>query len=94
MAIFGKDGTLEETWSKAFAEEVDYDSPDRVAQTAHGLYWSKEPAGEFLYWTENVAGPKGGRGSEPGYTRPTSTGKSCTPSGTMSRRRRRPSRCR
>jgi hypothetical protein len=30
-----------------------------VAATAHGLYWSKEGKEEFLYWTENVAAPKG-----------------------------------
>src|SRR5437762_1288174 len=36
-------------------------TPDQIAATAHGLYWSKEgpkPENEFLYFTEN-AGPGG-----------------------------------
>ena len=37
---------------------VGYD-PNQYAATAHGLYWSKEGDQEFLYWTENVAAPKG-----------------------------------
>jgi peptidylamidoglycolate lyase len=56
VAIFDKDGRLLETWSKDLAGYT----PQQVAATAHGLYWSKEPEGEFLYWTENVAGPKDG----------------------------------
>ena len=32
--------------------------PQEYPATAHGLYWSKEGDSEFLYWTENVAGPK------------------------------------
>jgi hypothetical protein len=55
VAIFDKEGKLLETWSKEFAEGVGF-TPQQVAATAHGLYWSKEPAGEFLYWTENVSG--------------------------------------
>jgi len=60
VAIFDKAGKLLETWAKDFANRVGYDTPEEVAATAHGLYWSLEPEGEFLYWTENVAGPKGG----------------------------------
>lgn len=55
VTIFGKDGTLLETWSKDLAGYT----PAQVAETAHGLYWDREPDGEFLYWTENVAGGKG-----------------------------------
>jgi peptidylamidoglycolate lyase len=57
VAIFDKNGKLLETWSKEFAEGVDMNT-QQVSDTAHGLYWSKEPDGEFLYWTENVARPK------------------------------------
>lgn len=53
VAIFDKDGKLLETWTKDFCEKVGF-TPEQVAATAHGLYWSKEPAGEFLYWTENI----------------------------------------
>jgi hypothetical protein len=56
VAIFDKDGKLLETWSKEFASGVGFKDPQQVAATAHGLYWSKEPGGEFLYWTENVSG--------------------------------------
>jgi peptidylamidoglycolate lyase len=58
VAIFDKDGKLLETWSKEIGDKIGY-SPDQIAATAHGLYWSQEPGGEFLYWTENVAGKKG-----------------------------------
>ena len=54
VAIFGADGKLEETWSKDFGDSVGY-TPDQISATAHCLYWSKEPEGEFLYFTENVA---------------------------------------
>jgi hypothetical protein len=60
VAIFDKDGKLVETWSKEFAAGVGFEKPEQVAATAHGLYWSKEADGEFLYWTENVAGGKNG----------------------------------
>jgi hypothetical protein len=60
VAIFDKDGKLLETWGKEFANKVGYQSPDQVAATAHGLYWSKEGNAEYLYWTENVDGPKRG----------------------------------
>lgn len=59
VAIFDRDGKLLETWSKDFADAVGY-TPEQVAATAHGLYWSKEGNDEFLYWTENVTGGKGG----------------------------------
>jgi DNA-binding beta-propeller fold protein YncE len=58
VAIFDKEGQLQETWSKEFSDNVGY-SPEQIAATAHGLYWSKEGNEEFLYWTENVATPKG-----------------------------------
>jgi hypothetical protein len=58
VAIFDRAGKLIETWSKDFADRIGF-STGQVAATAHGLYWSKEPGGEFLYWTENVAAPKG-----------------------------------
>ena len=59
VAIFDRDGKLLETWSNQFTEKVSF-SPQQYAATAHGLYWSQEPDGEFLYWTENVAGPRNG----------------------------------
>src|SRR5262249_33941989 len=59
VAIFAKDGKLLETWSKDFADGVGF-KPEQVAATAHGLYWNKEGKDEFLYWTENVSGPKEG----------------------------------
>lgn len=58
VAVFDKAGKLLETWAKDFGEKVGYADPGKVAATAHGLYWSQEPAGEFLYFTENVAGGK------------------------------------
>ncbi|MBL9083123.1 MAG: hypothetical protein JNK76_15010 [Planctomycetales bacterium] len=53
VAVFDKDGKLMETWSKDFADKVHF-STAQVKATAHGLYWSKEPEGEFFYFTENV----------------------------------------
>jgi sugar lactone lactonase YvrE len=50
VAIFGPDGKLEETWSQDFGNGY---NPEQVKATAHCVYWSKEPAGEFLYFTEN-----------------------------------------
>ncbi len=61
VAIFDKDGKLLETWSREFASGVGFANPQQVAATAHGLYWSKEPGGEFLYWTENVSGKDAGK---------------------------------
>jgi len=55
VAIFDKDGKLVETWSKDFADKIGY-TPQQVAGTAHGLYWSKEGKDEFLYFTENRPG--------------------------------------
>lgn len=57
VAIFDRDGKLLETWTKEFSDKVGF-TPQEVSATAHGLYWSKEGDQEFLYWTENVAGPK------------------------------------
>lgn len=53
VAVFDKDGKLLETWSKDFADKIQF-STAQVKATAHGLYWSKEPEGEFFYFTENV----------------------------------------
>ncbi len=50
VAVFGPDGKLEETWSQNFGNGY---NPEQVKATAHCVYWSKEPAGEFLYFTEN-----------------------------------------
>lgn len=61
VAVFGPDGKLEETWSKDFGNGY---NPDQVKATAHCVYWSKEPEGEFLYFTENVAGGKAKDGTE------------------------------
>lgn len=61
VAIFDRDGKLVETWGKQFAEGVGLRDESQVVATAHGLYWSKEGNNEFLYWTENVAGPKEAR---------------------------------
>jgi len=60
VAIFDKSGTLLETWGNDFAEKVGYPGPDQVAATAHCIYWSKEGANEYFYFTENVAGGKDG----------------------------------
>jgi len=58
VVIFDAAGKILETWSKDIKERVGYD-PNQYAATAHGLYWSKEGDKEYLYWTENVAAPKG-----------------------------------
>ncbi|MHB8523413.1 MAG: twin-arginine translocation signal domain-containing protein [Limisphaerales bacterium] len=64
VAIFDREGTLLETWSDKFADEVGL-TLAQVADTAHCLYWSKEGGEEFIYWTENVStnkeGPKLGK---------------------------------
>jgi 6-bladed beta-propeller len=58
VVIFDRDGKILETWTKEVKDKFGYDQQQYVA-TAHGLYWSKEGDQEFLYWTENVAAPKG-----------------------------------
>jgi len=60
VAIFDIKGTLLETWGKDISSRIGYDQSEFNA-TAHGLYWSKEPEGEFLYWTENVSKGKDGK---------------------------------
>jgi len=64
VAVFDRDGKLLETWSNDFAGKVGL-TTDQVKDTAHCLYWSKEGAEEFLYFTENVStnkeGPKFGK---------------------------------
>ncbi len=60
VAVFDAKGTLLETWSSGFAEDVGM-STEEVAATAHGIYRSQEGDAEFLYFTENVAGGKGGK---------------------------------
>lgn len=63
VAVFDRDGKLLETWANEFTTKVGFNTK-QYADTAHGLYWSKEPAGEFFYWTENKStnktGPKFG----------------------------------
>jgi sugar lactone lactonase YvrE len=54
VAIYDKTGTLLETWGSDFAEKVGF-TTEQVKQTAHCIYWSKEGADEFFYFTENVA---------------------------------------
>ena len=78
VAIFDIKGTLLETWGKDISSRIGYDQAQFNA-TAHGLYWSKEPEGEFLYWTENVSKGKdgkklGARIYKTGDTAPGSTG--------------------
>ncbi len=53
VAIFSRTGELLETWSRDFSEKVRF-TTQQVKATAHGLYWSKEADGEYLYFTENV----------------------------------------
>lgn len=60
VTIFDHDGKILETWSKDFADKVGY-TPQQVAATAHCLYLSNEGGKEFIYWTENVSGPKTAR---------------------------------
>ena len=55
VAIFDRAGKLLETWSNDFAQQIGY-TTKQVAQTAHGLYWSREGNEEFLYFTENKPG--------------------------------------
>jgi peptidylamidoglycolate lyase len=58
VVIFDANGKILETWTKDIKDRIGYD-PNQYTATAHGLYWSKEGDKEFLYWTENVAAPKG-----------------------------------
>jgi anaerobic selenocysteine-containing dehydrogenase len=44
VAVFDRDGALLETWSNDFSEKVGY-STEQVVQSAHCIYWSKEPGG-------------------------------------------------
>ncbi len=55
VAIFDREGRLLETWSNDFARRIGY-SVEKAAQTAHGLYLSREGDQEYLYWTENAPG--------------------------------------
>lgn len=55
VAIYDKTGTLLETWSNDFASKVGHADTEKVKQTAHCIYWSKEGADEFFYFTENVS---------------------------------------
>lgn len=58
VVIFDSAGKILETWTKDIQDKIGYD-PNQYTATAHGLYWSKEGDHEYLYWTENVAAPKG-----------------------------------
>jgi hypothetical protein len=53
VAIFDRSGELLEAWSNDFASKVGLNT-SQIKASAHGLYWSKEPDGEFLFFTENV----------------------------------------
>lgn len=53
VAIFSRTGELLETWSNDFAGKIGLNTA-QVKASAHGLYWSKEADGEYLYFTENV----------------------------------------
>jgi peptidylamidoglycolate lyase len=63
VAIFDKQGKLEQAWSQDFADKVGFTTP-QVKNTAHCLYWSMENGHEYIYWTENIStnktGPKFG----------------------------------
>ena len=59
VAVFDKKGMLLETWGSDIAGLFGL-SPAQVKDTAHCLYWSKVPGGEFFYWTENVSTNKEG----------------------------------
>lgn len=58
VAVFDKDGKLVEAWAKEVEGKIGY-TPEQYAATAHGLYVSNEGGTDYLYWTENVAAPKG-----------------------------------
>jgi hypothetical protein len=64
VAIFSPAGELLETWGNDFADKIGYSS-ERMVASAHGLYWSKEKDGEFLYFTENA----GKDGKDPSFGR-------------------------
>ena len=57
VAVFDRDGKVLETWSQEFPAKVGL-APGEVKATAHCIYISKEGDSEFIYFTENVAGPK------------------------------------
>ena len=57
VAIFDGDGKVLETWSQDFPAKVGLNAGE-VKATAHCIYISKEGGSEFIYFTENVAGPK------------------------------------
>lgn len=63
VAVYAPNSTLMEMWTQDFASRVGYDSPEKVRDTAHGLYWSKQGGTECLYFTENAGrdNPKLGR---------------------------------
>jgi sugar lactone lactonase YvrE len=52
VAVFDRHGHLLETWSNDFGEKVGL-TANRVKETAHCLYWSREGNAEYFYWTEN-----------------------------------------
>lgn len=52
VAVFDSQGQLLETWSADFADKIGF-TVEKVAQTAHGLFWSREGSDEFFYFTEN-----------------------------------------
>lgn len=60
VAIFDRDGNLIETWSKEFADKIDFTTA-QVADTAHCLYLIKEGREDVIYWTENISTNKQGK---------------------------------
>ena len=57
VAVFDPAGKILETWSQDFPGRVGLQT-GQVAQTAHCIYISKEGDAEYIYFTENAAGPK------------------------------------
>ena len=57
VAVFDPSGKILETWSSDFVEKVGMQQ-GQVAATAHCIYISQEGGSEYIYFTENAAGPK------------------------------------
>ena len=82
VASSSKDGKLQETWSKDFADKVGYDHAARSKATAHGLYWSKEAGRRVPLLHRERRQAERNRRSAPASTRPTSPARCSTPSAT------------
>jgi hypothetical protein len=88
VATFDPQGQLLEARSNDFGAKIGL-STAQVADTAHCLYWSKEGADEFIYWTENISTNKKAPNSALAFTRPICKAKSFTRSA-MSKKREGP----